>query len=96
MTNWRHAIIGFALIVGGFLLGSYGSSAVRAQADADALQPLPPFAVGDTITLRFRGFGGDDCRVEAISGYFVKCQHNRDDNWYNAMDVERIVWRTRP
>ena len=99
MTKWRHGIIGLALVSVGALLGALGSNAVQAQGDMAALQPLPPLVIGETITVRYRGYGGDACDVAEIRGYFVRCQkaeENRsDDNWYNLMVVERIVRRRR-
>jgi hypothetical protein len=91
MTNWRSAFIGLVLVVCGVLLGSDVSQVAKAQTDQASLHPLPPFVVvGETITIRYRGFSGDDCRIEAIKGYFVKCQ-GKEDNWYNLMGVERIL-----
>lgn len=91
MTNWRHTMVGLAILAGGLLGGSYGSGVARAQPDVGALHPLPPFVVvGEVITVRYRGFSGDDCRVEAIRGYFVKCQ-DKEDNWYNLMVTERVL-----
>jgi hypothetical protein len=91
MSDWRQATKTLGLILGGMVLGSFASHSVWAQNSVTEPHPLPPFVViGETITIRFRGFGGDDCKVAAIRGYFVKCDGN-EDNWYNTMATERIL-----
>jgi hypothetical protein len=79
MKKWLFTTLAGALVVAAVALGSFRSGVVRVDAQSAGL----PFVIGDTISLQYDGAPSRQCRVEAIAGDFVKCQHPRDQAWYN-------------